>query len=91
MIVISILLYTPWKGSEISFLFRSLHRLFNSLTGYPAGYQVIRPAGYPANEIGYPAGYRILKKAGYPDIRPAGYPVQPYRGLGVISTTKLVS
>ena len=31
--------------------------------------QVIRPAGYPANETGYPAGYRISKKAGYPASR----------------------
>ena len=35
----NLLFYTHWKGSEISFLFRSSHRLFNSLTGYP----VIRP------------------------------------------------
>ena len=36
MTAISILFYTRWKGSEISFLFRSSHRLFDSLTGYPA-------------------------------------------------------
>ena len=64
MIAISILFYTHWKGSEISFLFRSSQRLFNSLTGYPAG--------YPANETGYPAGYRISKKAGYPASRISG-------------------
>ena len=46
MIAISILFYTHCKGSEIIFLFRSSHRYFWSLTGYP----VIRPAGYPANE-----------------------------------------
>ena len=62
MIAISILIYTHLKGSEISLLFRSLHCLLNSVTGYP----VIRPAGYPANETGYQAGYRISKKAGYP-------------------------
>ena len=66
MIAISILFFTHWKGYEISLLIRSSHRLFNSLTGYPAGYPVIWPAGYPANETGYPAGYRISKKAGYP-------------------------
>ena len=36
MIAISILFYTHYKGSEISFLFQSSHRLFKSLTGYPA-------------------------------------------------------
>ena len=75
MIAISILFYTHWKGSEISLLFRSSHRLFNSLTGYP----VIRPAGYPA-------GYRISKKAGYPD----GYPVQPYHLVNQSPTHSLI-
>ena len=69
IIAISILFSTNKKGSQISLLIRSSHRLFNILTGYP----VIRPAKYPANETGYPAGYQKR-----PDIRPAGYhPVQP--------------
>ena len=56
-------------------LIRNSYHLFNSLTGYPAGYPVIRPAGYPANvpDIRPETGYKKR-----PDIRPAGYPVQPY-------------
>ena len=72
-----------WK----KFAHSNSHHLFNSLTGYPAGYllsgqpdicypasriSVIRPAGYPANGTGYPAGYRISKKAGYPASRISG-------------------
>ena len=41
LVAISLLLYTSWKGSEI----RSSHHLFNSLTGYQAGYQKGRISG----------------------------------------------
>ena len=40
------------------------------ITVFLAGYPVIRPTEYPANETGYLAGYWISIKA--------GYPVQPY-------------
>ena len=47
LVAISLLFNAWWKGSEKSLLTRNSHHLFNSLTGYPAGYPVIRPAGYP--------------------------------------------
>ena len=63
--IFNLILYSL-KRFQISFLFRSSHGLFNSLTGYPVIRPVGYPAGYQANETGYPAGYRISKKAGYP-------------------------
>ena len=55
----NLILYSV-KRFQTSLLFRSSHRLLNSLTGYPA------------NETGYPGVYRISKKTGYPASRISG-------------------
>ena len=41
-------------------------------TRHPAGYLVIRPAGYSVNETGNSARYQISKKALYPVSRISG-------------------
>ena len=60
-------------------VFRSFS-LAEYLAGYPAGYPAFLITEYPAE---YPAaGYRISKKGR--NIRPAGYPVHPYRRVKTI-------
>ena len=69
MIAISILFYTHWKGSEKSFLFRSSHRLFNSLTGYPVIRQMKPDIRQMKPDIRPDTGYKKCRISGQPDIR----------------------